>query len=381
MGTNSVKQSPFAWNQLRLRQILRDKRIYVVQKISETDDARAMWANVLKGQLAWQPYVSLKDSIEAPLPYDDLGTDDHGERPAVRSDVIIITGRFRSGSTLLWNLFRNIEGVTAYYEPFNERRWFDPFTRGDRVDPTHVNADEYWREYEGLEVLNEYYCEEWIERHLYMDASFWAPKMKRYVELLIDNARGRPVLQFNRIDLRLPWFRKHFPNALILHLYRHPRDQWCSTLMDPDCFSKDGTLEQFAGHDKFYLQMWGRDLKYHLPFLDEVLISHPYQLFYYIWKISYLFGRAYAHYSIAFEDILENSADQLTRLLSVCRVDQYNIDKLKSLIESPIIGKWKTYADGEWFRRQESICETTMADFIAAMSSDERGDQAAGSGH
>jgi Sulfotransferase family len=378
MVTKRADQRPSARKKLRLRQILRNGLFHFVRKISETDDARAIWANTLRGQLAWQPYIWLKDSHETPFPYDDLGTSDHAMRTALRSDVIIITGRFRSGSTLLWNLFRNIEGVTAFYEPFNERRWFDPRTRGDRVDPTHINADEYWREYEGLEVLNEYYCEEWIERHLYMDASFWAPKMKRYVELMIEKAPGRPVLQFNRIDLRLPWFRKHFPNALIVHLYRHPRDQWCSTLMDPDCFSKDGTLEQFAGHDKFYLQMWGRDLKYHFPFLDEVLISHPYQLFYYIWKISYLFGRAYAHYSIAFEDILENSDDQLTRLLRVCRVDQYNIDKLKSLIESPIIGKWKTYADEEWFRRQESICETTMADFFAAVSRNKERDQPGG---
>ena len=38
---------------------------------------------------------------------------------------IIITGRFRSGSTLLWNIFRDLPECTAYYEPFNERRWFD----------------------------------------------------------------------------------------------------------------------------------------------------------------------------------------------------------------------------------------------------------------
>jgi hypothetical protein len=41
------------------------------------------------------------------------------------------------------------------------------------------------------------------------------------------------VLQFNEIDLRLPWFRAHFPTARILHLYRHPREQWCSSLFDP----------------------------------------------------------------------------------------------------------------------------------------------------
>ena len=42
-----------------------------------------------------------------------------------RRPPIFITARFRTGSTLLWNIFRHIEGCTAYYEPFNERRWFD----------------------------------------------------------------------------------------------------------------------------------------------------------------------------------------------------------------------------------------------------------------
>jgi Sulfotransferase family len=372
-GDNPAKH---AFKESWVGQKFRNGLFQFLRKTSETDDARTIWSNTLKGQLAWQPRLLLKHGECSP--YKDLGISDQANQPAQRSDVIIITGRFRSGSTLLWNLFRNIEGVTAYYEPFNERRWFDPRTRGDRVDPTHINAAEYWREYDRLEFLSEYYCEEWIERHLYMDGSFWAPKMKRYVELMIEKAPGRPVLQFNRIDLRLPWFRQNFPNAMILHLYRHPRDQWCSTLMDPNCFSKYGTMEQFAPHDEFYLRMWARDLKYHFPFLDEASLSHPYQLFYYIWKLSYMFGRAFADHSIAFEDILKNRDEQLRHLLKICRVEEYKIDKLKSLIESPTVGKWKSYADEAWFRRQESMCETTMADFFAAVSSKQKIDRSAG---
>jgi hypothetical protein len=30
---------------------------------------------------------------------------------------IFITARFRSGSTLLWNMFRRLRGYRAYYEP------------------------------------------------------------------------------------------------------------------------------------------------------------------------------------------------------------------------------------------------------------------------
>src|SRR5262249_14305528 len=144
------------------------------------------------------------------------------------SGAVFITGRFRSGSTLLWNLFRMADGFTSYYEPLNERRWFDASARGDRVDPTHRGVSDYWKEYTGLEELGRYYCADWIRRNLYMDERHWDPDLLAFVRLLCERAAGRPVLQFNRVDFRLAWLRHHFPAARIVHLYRHPRDQWCS---------------------------------------------------------------------------------------------------------------------------------------------------------
>ncbi|MGH9959423.1 MAG: hypothetical protein ACREBC_20240 [Pyrinomonadaceae bacterium] len=48
--------------------------------------------------------------------YPELKRGSGPESSRLRSAIIFITGRFRSGSTLLWNLFRNVEAVTAYYE-------------------------------------------------------------------------------------------------------------------------------------------------------------------------------------------------------------------------------------------------------------------------
>jgi hypothetical protein len=59
---------------------------------------------------------------------------------ASRDDLVIVTARMRTGSTVLWNLFRNMTGVTAYYEPFNEKRWFLPREQKDQIDPTHRNV-------------------------------------------------------------------------------------------------------------------------------------------------------------------------------------------------------------------------------------------------
>src|SRR5581483_6518651 len=251
------------------RKRLRDTFFRLLRRVADTDDARSIQVSGLQNLLPRLPEAR----IDGPLalgeqPYTDLGQAVPASRAASRDDVVIITARFRSGSTMLWNLFRTTQDCTAYYEPFNERRWFDPATRGCRTDPTHHGVEEYWREYQGMEELGRYYCDSWISQNLFMSGDCWDPAMKLYVETLIDRAAGRPILQFNRIDFRLPWFRRHFPRAKLVHLYRHPRDQWISSLVVPSAFPKEGTMADFANHDHYYLRSWGRDLKYHFPFLD-----------------------------------------------------------------------------------------------------------------
>jgi hypothetical protein len=329
-----------------------------------TDDAKAIVAATLRGLLAWRP-AALPTGPTLEQPYPDLGCAGSSET-ALRSDIVFITARFRSGSTLLWNLFRNIPGHTSYYEPFNERRWFDPTRRGSRIDPTHRKAEEYWREYEGLSVLGDYYDESWIDHELYMDQGAWNPAMKRYVECLIERAPGRPVLQFNRIDFRLPWFRRHFPHAKLVHLYRHPRDQWMSSLVDPRAFPSDQTAAQFAAHDHFYLGNWACDLKYRFPFLESRPTEHPYRTFYYLWKLSYMFGRSWAHHSIAFEDLVSDPRRRLTAMFQELNVAGANLDELHALVVAPKPGRWRDYASERWFQDHEAACERVLAEFFMA---------------
>ncbi|HUY91139.1 MAG TPA: sulfotransferase [Pirellulales bacterium] len=325
-----------------------------------------MACQTLSGLLDGRPRLAERNGrvLLTQLPYDDLGRATEGQAANQRDDVVFITARFRSGSTLLWNLFRNVPGCTAYYEPFNERRWFDPDARGNRIDRTHKQVEEYWREYDGLDELGRYYREAWIDKNLLMEADFWAPEMKRYIELLIERAPGRPVLQFNRVDFRLPWLRRHFPNAKFIHLYRHPRDEWCSTLMGIRCFPKDASPAEFKKHDKFYLLRWAHDLKFHFPFLEQALERHPYEAFYYIWRLSYLYGTAYANHSICFERLVEEPDEELTKLLGFTKIDASCHDALRRVIERPRIGQWRDYADDAWFRNIEARCEAVLQEFL-----------------
>jgi hypothetical protein len=352
--------APLGW----LRRPLRRALFALLGKIANTDDARAIAASTLQGlPSGHQPLLESGEGETAP-PYPDLGSPSGGGKTSSRTDLIFITARFRTGSTLLWNLFRNLDGFTAYYEPLNERRWFDPAHRGDRIDPSHRQVADYWKEYEGLAELGAYYREAWIDRHLLMGPAHWDPHLKRYVELLIEAARGRPVLQFNRVDFRLPWLRRNFPGARIVHLYRHPRDQWCSCFPQGESFPADGLMSQFPRYDHYYLLRWARDLRYHFPFLDEARVSHPYQLFYYIWKLSYLFGRKYAHLSLAYEELVAAPGEEIRKLLSALDVACSDPARLCALVDRPSLGRWKAYAEDAWFRRHETVCEDVLSEFL-----------------
>jgi len=277
-----------------------------------------------------------------------------------RQDIVFITGRFRSGSTLLWNIFRALPGFTSYYEPFNERRWFDQYARGQDTDQTHRGVSEYWREYDGLEQLEQYFSEAWNNRRLFMTRHSWDNNMINYIDTLIKEAPGRPILQFNRIDFRLTWLRQHYPKAKIIHIYRNPRDQWLSIIKQPENCPPDTSFAELGTRDFFYFRSWGRDLSTIFPYLSESRLKHPYELFYLIWRLSYNYGKSYADYSIRFEDLLNNPAGCLQSMFIELNIDESHIEAAVRKIQATPCHKWKTYASGTWFDQYEAVCEELL---------------------
>jgi Sulfotransferase family len=326
-------------------------------------DGRAILADELRGLIGYRGNLTGYEFIEKP-PYVELEQSGANEICKVQKQVVFITGRFRSGSTLLWNVFRHVEGCTAYYEPFNERRWFDAAARGPLVDTSHRGVSDYWREYEGLKILGQFYDEDWTRRDLLMDERSWNPQMKRFLVLLVEQAAGRPVLKFNRLDFRLPWVRRYFPSAKIVHIYRHPRDQWCSTFLRKSPFPPTAGMGGYDQHDEFYLLTWARDLRLHFPFLDEREVEHPYQIFYYLWKLSYLFGKMFSDISVRFEDLIADPSRELAILFGAIDMAPSNMKQLCDLCEKPRVGRWSEYANNEWFVHHELRCESVLAEFL-----------------
>ena len=339
------------------RETARERFFELLRSSLLTDDGRRILVDALDGSLSRPVVIRPSDEI----PYPDLGRPSPAGGGTARP--ILVTGRFRSGSTLFWNIFRHVPGCTSFYEPLNERRWFDPSARGGRVDQTHLGVSDYWREYDGLAHLGEWYDERWIRRQLYMDETSWEPALRSYIQALIDAAPQTAVLQFNRVDFRLPWLRRNFPTARLIHVFRHPRDQWCSSLVDVKRFARTGTIEEFAAHDHFYLLTWATDLSYVFPVLDPRRAEHPYDLFYLIWRLSYIFGRTHCDASFCFETICDTPEKELQRLMQASGIEDYDIAALKALVV-PQKPRWQEYADQGWFAAREARCESLLAQML-----------------
>lgn len=273
-------------------------------------------------------------SAHAALPdYQEPGYVPRWKSEVAPRSPVFISARFRSGSTLLWQCFHRLEGFTAYYEPFNDRQWFDPKRRGNQVDTSHRGVDDYASNYDNLEHLGRSFKDHWGVRHLSLGAKANQPQMLRYVQGLIEGAAERPVLQFNRIDFRLPFLRRAFPKAAFLHLNRNPRDTWSSTLrgVANDC---DWTINSFGPYSKFYLLNWYHDLSMPYPQLwRNPNRTHPYEIHYLMHRLSELFAHRdcdlFLHYEKLEADLVGEIGALLTSLGAVS-VDLSPIENLLS---------------------------------------------------
>jgi hypothetical protein len=119
-------------------------------------------------------------------------------------------------------------------------------------------------------------------------------------------------------------------------------------------------MKDFPPHDHFYLLTWARDLKYRFPFIDEDEVDHPYELFFLIWKLSWLFGRQHAHYSVCLERLVQDPVPEIRRLLAAVGESAVDPSQLQTLIVDRSREKWRRYASDDWFKEREARAESAL---------------------
>lgn len=274
-----------------------------------------------------------------------------------RPRAVFLTGRFRSGSTLLWNIFRNVPGVVAYYEPCHDML----LTHIDCLTPpteSHPGVSSYWDEYIPiLARLRDMHRSEFGVTRLLLEENDEYEELARYIEFLIGEAGDRlPVLKFNRVDFRLPWLRRRFPDCRIIHIWRNSRDQWYSTVRaEPRERWGDPYLAT-----TYELMTWSCALAPEFPFLFSPIAKSSYHRHYLLWRLSKLMGQRASDLAVAFgNDLVAEPEASIARLLSSAGVEA-DATSLASLVAKPRTGGWREFADDGWFRAAEDECDALL---------------------
>lgn len=157
--------------------------------------------------------------------------------PQVRP--VFIHAMWRTGSTYIWNKFREKAGFRAYCEPLHEdlarlrREDFEQIeiqkTNQHLHHPllTKHYFDELPTDAEGRVAL---YRKEFAHDLYCLDPEEEQPELAAYIQSLLDHAARHgevPVLQFNRSLFRSAWLSARFAPVNIL-LVRNPFDTWKS---------------------------------------------------------------------------------------------------------------------------------------------------------
>ena len=228
------------------------------------------------------------------------------------SEPIFIHSLFRAGSTYVYNTFKKTGRFHVYHEPMHEvissipASWDEINARTERLKTTLRHdflAGGYFDEFSHLlPAIKKLFDPRFSFDYYFMERSDDASGLKDYIDLLVNGATKRPVLQCTRTSGRIAWLRETYPKASHIFLLRNPWDQWYSYKVDsyiavtPRVIFSQTNIPKILGavlEASGVPSLVGRDLqeKVLYAFRHPIAPDQDYFLFFGLWTYSFVCGK------------------------------------------------------------------------------------------
>ena len=222
------------------------------------------------------------------------------------SGVVLVSGDFSSGTTLLFTLFRHADDTHCLYEPLHERL-LHFLIWPPRQYEGHSFVEDYFGEYKGFDAIPRLFDPAWGTSRLHLGADSDAPRLRRYLAYLIEMSHHRAptaVLKENRFTFRLAWLRRHFPQARIVNVYRDRDEQWGSWVRRAqEHLGRQDVGQDSADFMAFRLAAWCDELADTYPELAAERCSSGYERFSRLWQLSRDEHERHAHVCVNLSEL------------------------------------------------------------------------------
>ncbi len=257
------------------------------------------------------------------------------------SNLVFVTGDFCSGSTLVFTLFRKTEQYCCLYEPLHEklREYLVYEPRAERQNHHFFIENDYYDEFKGFSQTAALFDPSWGKGDLFLPPDAPADGLYRYFSYLIGTAFARTprvLLKENRMPYRLAWFKRNFPQARIVHIYRKREEQWGSLVRRVQGFLGKEDVGQdrvdFAG---FNIAKWCEELAPRFPELAASQSKSGEDRFAKLWALNYEFNRASADVSIGYHELLTNFEATWKQISEAVEMPLTDVAFLKQFVATP----------------------------------------------
>ncbi len=288
-------------------------------------------------------------------------------REETEKDCIFITGRYRTGTTFLYSLFSYLENTAVFYEPLHPDllEYLDQsqnLSEQLKALNSHTFKGQYFEEYKVLnrDILFSLHQKEFGSRKLIMSTVDSYYDLKNYLFFLIRSLPDLPlkILQFNRVDFRLGWLKKNFPNALIVNLRRNPRDIYASYRSVNTRNMGENNEKEIGG--LFYLDQYINLLgKLSSPQIC-VQQMNTYEKIYFLNQLSNLWSDYLADVILDYEELVEDPVGITSRIASQVKgfTPKWKNDEIVAAKKDRVV--WQEYHESSWFLNCESKCDNLI---------------------